>query len=71
MYLEWILNGEDVDVALVEEVVEDVDGVGGGGALSLILSTCKLSLVKKISDIKFIANPNPGLLSDNSKDSNS
>ena len=43
MYLEWILNGEDVYVALVEEVVEDVDGVGGGGALSLILSTCKLS----------------------------
>ena len=38
LYLKWVLDGEDVDVALVEEVVEDVDGVSGGGALSLILS---------------------------------
>ena len=33
--LEGILDGEDVNVSLVEEVVEDVDGVGGGGALLL------------------------------------
>ena len=38
LYLKWVFDGEDVDVALVEEVVEDVDGVSGGGALSLILS---------------------------------
>ena len=36
-YLKWVLDGEDVDIALVEEVVEDVDGVSGGGALSSIL----------------------------------
>ena len=38
LYLKWVLDDEDVDVALVEEVVEDVDGVSGGGALSLIFS---------------------------------
>ena len=32
--LEGVLDGEDVDVALVKEVVEDVDGLGGGRALS-------------------------------------
>ena len=42
--LEGVLDGEDVDVALVEEVVEDVDGVGGAGTLNIIWSLSFLSL---------------------------
>ena len=42
--LEGVLDGEDVDVALVEEVVEDVDGVGGAGTLNIIWPLSFLSL---------------------------
>ena len=46
LYLERVLDGKDVDIALVEEVVEDVDGVSGGGALSSIYSARSLIVIE-------------------------
>ncbi len=51
VFLQWIVDSLDIDIALVEEMMEDIDSVNGGLALLFVSKNQVNPLVEVSADV--------------------